>query len=361
MDQEQAESPYVPVETFYIPSPDGGRTEISQEEAIELQAIENDIQSQSISVEGIKKRDEIDLSVQEGLKEKLAKDKMVEETGIPAETIEFVLTGGKRTEEQKETNYIKRDPQSEDMDLSFMDELDLKNEAIGEKQAGELSDFVMENVLPDKMSEDEFEAYRAFAEKGELPDEFPEEMLDVFKGIHNAQRVAKSVHRRKSDKLAKEIGPTVEWEDARNIVEAHSEFYKSKRGWLETIGHEISIPQEILTRNAVFLLKKANMMTTEQAKDFLSHDSLYPSDLVNFYIDKGNTALSGVESFAERDEAGKVGVGEHIGRMFTSLASDVFLDPLTYMTGGLSAIGKIAKFAGKSKDVSKLVRFRSLR
>lgn len=348
-----------PTQRFFAPAEDGTDMEVD-EETFKAMMLENRLMEEESEEEEIR---EENISRVDAAHVEMRKNQAVEDaTGYPKDTVDFVLSGGKRTEEQAERNWVERSPQSEDEILSLFQPEDIEpsavidslNEEINENQEEQLSQYMLA-LLPENMSDEELEAYQNFVRTGELPDEFSDEMLHVFKKLDDAKAPATAKHRRKSDRLRAMIGDDITLEDAQRFKENWKEFYRSERGWLERLGHKISIPMEALTRSAVVGLEEYDLISTEQAKDFLSHDALYPSDIIHFYIDNFNSEVGGVQRYEEREAAGEVAFGERLGRMATGLVSDIFLDPITYLTGGLSAVAKTANVLGKSfKNLGKV-------
>lgn len=142
-----------------------------------------------------------------------------------------------------------------------------------------------------------------------------------------------------SEHLAKDLadGPLTAAK-AANTMAAAGEFYDKDRSLLEKVFYGLSIPQQAIVRQATNALEDIGWLDKDSAKRMLSHDELYWSDLVNFYMKDADFTGSGVVKF---------GLG---------LAADVVLDPLNFVGVGLAknASKALIKGAGIALDLSKM-------
>lgn len=115
---------------------------------------------------------------------------------------------------------------------------------------------------------------------------------------------------------------------------------KQKRGTLDRIFGLIS--NNSLVQGAYYALDNDDDTTFMQGvKEGFSYMNPFNDDVSN------RKSFSDVIELIEKDEDPTDDkLGENIVEGFLGFAGDVFLDPLTYVTGGFSAIGKVAKGSG---------------
>ncbi len=255
--------------------------------------------------------------------------------------IEFKLTGKKLPKNQ-------RSPQSEEDDTSALGLINAVD-APPPVEDGGLSDEEL-NAHVAKMGEpvmeqggitdEQLEDYKSklqtyndsvHAEQTKMlnPDGMTDqELADVKQNM----AVDKVMHGSFSETLAKGFidGSPVTAAQAANTLKAHDDFFKEKRGLFETAFYNLSIPQQAITRQAVNILENINVMPTQDAKRILAHDSVMPSDLVNYYMRDDNYTGSGFV------------------KATTGLAMDILTDPLNLIGVGLASDVKKAVIGGET-------------
>jgi hypothetical protein len=123
-------------------------------------------------------------------------------------------------------------------------------------------------------------------------------------------------------------------------VPAAAEFFADDHGGISKFFYTLTLPEQIMARNAVNALENLNFVSSEEAKDLLSKDQLHGSDIVEFFWETP-------ESFAGK--AARFSVG---------LLTDILIDPLTWMTGfggvATQLSKRTAQVVGRTKDLNKL-------
>ena len=115
---------------------------------------------------------------------------------------------------------------------------------------------------------------------------------------------------------------------------------KQKRGTLDRIFGLIS--NNSLVQGAYYALDNDDDTTFMQGvKEGFSYMNPFNDDVSN-----RKSASDVIELIEKDDDPTDDKLGENIVEGLLGFAGDVFLDPLTYVTGGFSAIGKIAKGSG---------------
>ncbi len=157
------------------------------------------------------------------------------------------------------------------------------------------------------------------------------------KEVERELMMERNLSGRHSDELAKGFqGNSVNALQAANPIAAAQEFYSHENGWLENAMYTLTVPEQMMAKQAVNILENLSMMTTDDAREILSRDQVHGSDIVNFYWKDPN-------SFMEKG-----------ARFVTGLAADILIDPLSYVgVGALTEMGKTAQVAGKTLNMAK--------
>lgn len=182
-------------------------------------------------------------------------------------------------------------------------------------------DFV-QSQAPSEMTAEDFLAQQAPPETS---------VVDKVKGFFNRAAAEPDV-RPAVPEVAKSFDSGINPLNATaSIIPSVKDFYSGEHGYIMKTLFALTVPEQIVARNVVGFMSNLGMMDSQKAKEILSQGDVHGHDIVNAYW----------------REPG--GWGERTARFVTGLATDILIDPLSYLgIGAMTEAAKSTTIGGKT-------------
>lgn len=116
-----------------------------------------------------------------------------------------------------------------------------------------------------------------------------------------------------------------------SIIDSAQQIWEGDSSKLSKVLTTLTLPEQLIARNAVNIMENVGMMDSDKAKALLSQEEVHGSDILNTYWKKPDSML------------------EKTARFGAGLLLDIVIDPLSYVgIGAFTKAGKTAVVAGKT-------------